>query len=99
MELWMHYNEHGRLLLLQDGSGNFGRFYVIGIDNYANESGYLLLKVDVHVCDIWLPHHSDKRSFHDTKTHAWLPTNLAQIKGENEIYFVSHGGIICDCVY
>jgi hypothetical protein len=40
MESWMHYKGVGRILLSQDGGGNAGRFYVIGIEHDANESGY-----------------------------------------------------------
>jgi hypothetical protein len=40
MESWMHYKGVGRLLLSQDGGGNALRFYIIGIEHDANESGY-----------------------------------------------------------
>ncbi len=39
-ESWMHYKGVGRLLLSQDGGANLGRFYLIGIEHDANESGY-----------------------------------------------------------
>ncbi len=39
-ESWMHYKGVGRLLLSQDGGANAGRFYLIGIEHDAKESGY-----------------------------------------------------------